>query len=42
MKTLKISDLCYELLLDASKKARKKPEEYIEQIIKSTILKTIK
>lgn len=35
MKTLKISDLCYELLVDASKKVRKKPEEFIEQLIKS-------
>ena len=36
MKTLKISDLCYELLVDISKKERKKPEEFIEQLIKST------
>lgn len=36
MKTLKISDLCYELLVDIAKKERKKPDEYIEQLIKST------
>lgn len=35
MKTLKISDLCYELLVDIAKKERKKPDEYIEQLIKN-------
>jgi len=36
MKTLKINDLYYEMLLDCAKAARKKPEEFIEQLIKST------
>jgi len=36
MKTLKISDLCYEMLIEISKQAKKKPDEYIEQLIKST------
>jgi hypothetical protein len=36
MKTLKINDLYLEMLLDIAKKARKKPEEFIEQLIKST------
>ena len=35
MKTLKINDLYYEMLLDICKAARKKPEEFIEQLIKS-------
>lgn len=35
MKTLKINDLYYEMLVDISKSARKKPEEYIEQLIKN-------
>ena len=36
MKTLKLNDLFYEMLVDIAKQARKKPEEYIEQLIKST------
>ena len=36
MKTLKISDLCYEMLIEISKQAKKKPDEFIEQLIKST------
>ncbi len=35
MKTLKINDLYMEMLIDISKQARKKPDEYIEQIIKN-------
>lgn len=36
MKTLKINDLYMEMLIDVSKQARKKPEEFLEQLIKST------
>ena len=36
MKTLKINDLYMEMLIDIAKGARKKPDEFIEQLIKST------
>jgi hypothetical protein len=36
MKQIRINDLYYEMLIDIAKSARKKPEEFIEQLIKST------
>jgi len=35
MKTLKINDLYYEMLVDCAKAARKKPEAFIEETIKN-------
>lgn len=34
MKNIKISSLVYEMLLELSKTARKKPEIFIEEVIK--------
>jgi len=35
MKTIKISALAYEMLLELSKKDRKKPDDFVEQAIKN-------
>jgi len=35
-KTIKISSLVYEMLLDISKKNRTKPEPFIEKMIQDT------
>jgi hypothetical protein len=34
-KNIAISTVCHEMLLELSKQARKKPEEFIEQQIKN-------
>jgi len=33
MKTIRLSGLAYEMLLELCKKARKKPEEYVIELI---------
>jgi len=33
MKTIRLSGLAYEMLLELSKRARKKPEEYVIELI---------
>lgn len=35
MKTVKLSSLAYEMLMELSKKSKKKPDDYVEQMIKS-------
>jgi len=36
MKILKIKDLYMEMLIDIAKSARKTPQEFLEELIKST------
>jgi predicted CopG family antitoxin len=35
MKTIKLSSLAYEMLMELSKRDRKKPDDFVEQLIKS-------
>jgi hypothetical protein len=39
LKNLSITPLLYEMLLEASKRARKKPEAFLEELIKQAYLK---
>lgn len=34
MRTIRVEDLTYVILLELSKKKRKKPQEYLEDLIK--------
>jgi hypothetical protein len=35
MKTIKLSSTAYEMVVELSKKERKKPDDYVEQVIKN-------